>query len=157
MRKFLAVLALSAVSACSQEPSTVAAPAPSGPAENDIQEAALKTHLQVLAADEMEGRAPATPGGQKAAESIAAQLQAMGVAPGGENGTYFQQVPIVESTVSRNFTLSVPGRSYRYCEDSVAFSGSEQPRVHVQGDVVFVGHGIVAPEQKWSDYEGSNV
>ena len=29
--------------------------------------------------------------------------------------------------------------------------------MHVQGDVVFVGHGIVAPEQKWNDYEGADV
>ena len=39
----------------------------------------------------------------------------------------------------------------------MAFSGTEQPRVHVQGDVVFVGHGIVAPEQKWNDYAGVDV
>ena len=85
------------------------------------------------------------------------QLKAMGVEPGGENGTYFQQVPIVESAVNRNFMLSVPGRTYRYFDDIVAFSGTEQARVHVQGDVVFVGHGIVAPELKWNDYEGANV
>ena len=115
------------------------------------------THLQALSSDEMEGRAPSTPGGQRAADYIAAQLKAMGVEPAGENGTYFQQVPIVESVVDRNFTLSVPGRTYRYLDDVVAFSGTEQARVHVQGDVVFVGHGIVAPEQKWNDYAGANV
>jgi Zn-dependent M28 family amino/carboxypeptidase len=53
--------------------------------------------------------------------------------------------------------LSVPGRAYRYLEDVVAFSGTEQARAHVQGDVVFVGHGIVAPEQQWNDYAGANV
>ena len=105
----------------------------------------------------MEGRAPSTPGGQRAAQYIADQLKAMGAEPAGDNGSYFQEVPIVESTVNRSFTLSVPGRTYRYFEDVVAFSGVEQPRVHVQGDVVFVGHGIVAPEQKWNDYEGVNV
>jgi Zn-dependent M28 family amino/carboxypeptidase len=105
----------------------------------------------------MEGRAPSTPGGQRAAQYLANQLKAMGVAPAGDNGTYFQDVPIVESVVDRSFTLSVPGRTYRYLNDVVAFSGTEQSRVHVQGDVVFVGHGIVAPEQKWNDYEGVNV
>ena len=39
----------------------------------------------------------------------------------------------------------------------MAFSGTEQPRVQVQGDVVFVGHGIVAPELKWNDYAGVDV
>ena len=117
----------------------------------------MKAQLQAIAADDMEGRAPSTPGGQKAAEYIAAQLKTIGVEPAGENGTYFQQVPIVESVVDRSFTLSVPGKTYRYYDDVVAFSGTEQGRVHVQGEIVFVGHGIVAPELKWNDYEGANV
>ena len=157
MRIVSAAILFIALSACNQPPPSPPPAAPTGPAEQEIQEASLTKHLQALAADDMEGRAPSTPGGQKAADYIAAQLKAMGVEPGGDNGTYFQQVPIVESTVSRNFTLSVPGRTYKYHDDIVAFSGSEQARVHAQGDVVFVGHGIVAPEQKWNDYQGVNV
>jgi Zn-dependent M28 family amino/carboxypeptidase len=156
MRTTFVALALTAAVACSQPPPPPP-PAPAGPAENEIQEAALKAQLQAIAADDMEGRAPSTPGGQKAADYIAAQLKTIGVEPAGENGTYFQQVPIVESIVNRSFTLSVPGKTYRYYDDVVAFSGTEQGRVHVQGDVVFVGHGIVAPELKWNDYEGANV
>ena len=158
MRTLLAALALSSLVACNQAPVVEApAPAPAGPAEDEIQEAALVQHVQTLASDEMEGRAPSTPVGQRAADYIADQLKAMGVEPAGENGTYFQQVPIIESVVNRSFTLSVPGRSYRYLEDVVAFSGTEQARAHVQGDVVFVGHGIVAPEQQWNDYAGATV
>ena len=156
MRTPLAVFVAFAV-ACSQPPAEPAAPAPSGPAEDQIQQAALVTHVQALSADDMEGRAPSTPGGQRAAQYIADQLRAIGVEPAGDKGTYFQEVPIVESVVNRAFTLSVPGRTYRYFQDIVAFSGMEQARVHVQGDVVFVGHGIVAPEQKWNDYAGANV
>jgi Zn-dependent M28 family amino/carboxypeptidase len=156
MRIWTAVFALVCSIGCGTPP-VVEAPAPSGPAEAEITEAALKGHLQTIAADDMEGRAPSTPGGQRAADYIATQLKEMGVEPAGENGTYFQQVPIVESTVNRNFTMSVPGRTYRYFDDVVAFSGVEQARVHVQGDIVFVGHGIVAPEQKWNDYEGAAV
>jgi len=66
-------------------------------------------------------------------------------------------VPIVESTIERNFVLSVPGNTYRYYQDVVAFSGVENARVQVQGDVVFVGYGINAPELKWNDYAGVNV
>ena len=39
----------------------------------------------------------------------------------------------------------------------VAFSGVEKARVQVQGDVVFVGYGINAPELKWNDYAGVDV
>jgi Zn-dependent M28 family amino/carboxypeptidase len=157
MRTLLASFVALSVACSSQPPAEPAAVAPSGPAEDQIQEATLVKHVQALSADDMEGRAPSTPGGQRAAQYIADQLKAVGVEPGGDKGTYFQEVPIIESVVNRTFTLSVPGRTYRYLDDVVAFSGTEQSRVHVQGDVVFVGHGIVAPEQKWNDYEGANV
>jgi hypothetical protein len=158
MRTLFVVLALSSLVACNQTRVAEApVPAAAGPAESEIEEGALVKHVQALAADDMEGRAPSTPGGQRAANYIADQLKAVGVQPAGANGTYFQEVPIVESVVNRTFTLSVPGRTYRYLDDVVAFSGTEQARAHVQGDVVFVGHGIVAPEQKWNDYAGANV
>jgi Zn-dependent M28 family amino/carboxypeptidase len=157
MRTLLASFVALSVACSSQPPAEPAAVAPSRPAEDQIQEATLVKHVQALSADDMEGRAPSTPGGQRAAQYIADQLKAVGVEPGGDKGTYFQEVPIIESVVNRTFTLSVPGRTYRYLDDVVAFSGTEQSRVHVQGDVVFVGHGIVAPEQKWNDYEGANV
>ena len=132
-------------------------PPPAGPAEDHITAESLTTHLKVLASDEFEGRAPATPGGQKTVDYLAKQLSALGVEPGAPDGTYFQQVPIVESIVERNFVLSVPGNTYKYFTDVVAFSGVEKPRVQVQGDVVFVGYGINAPELKWNDYAGADV
>ena len=111
----------------------------------------------MLSSDLFEGRAPSTRGGKLAEEYLATQMAALGLQPAGDNGTFFQQVPIVESTVERNFALSVPGNTYRYFTDVVAFSGLEKPRVQVQGDVVFVGYGINAPELKWNDYAGVDV
>ena len=105
MRILLAsLIALSA--ACSQPPAEPAAPAATGPAEDQITEAALVQHVQTLSSDEMEGRAPSTPGGQRAAQYIADQMKAMGVEPAADNGSYFQEVPIVESTVNRSTTSS---------------------------------------------------
>ena len=132
-------------------------PPPPGPAEDQITAASLVDHLKVLASDEYEGRAPATPGGQKTQDYLAKQLKAIGIEPGAPDGTYFQQVPIVESAVERNFVVSVPGNTYKYMTDVVAFSGVEKARVQVQGEVVFVGYGINAPELKWNDYAGANV
>ncbi|MBM3809065.1 MAG: M20/M25/M40 family metallo-hydrolase [Acidimicrobiia bacterium] len=132
-------------------------PPPPSPAEDQITAESFTNHVKVLASDEFEGRAPATPGGQKTQEYLAKQLSDLGIAPGAPDGSYFQQVPIVESVVERNFVVSVPGNTYRYFQDVVAFSGLDRPRVQVQGDVVFVGYGINAPELKWNDYEGANV
>jgi Zn-dependent M28 family amino/carboxypeptidase len=154
MRKIACAALLSVAIACS-EPAPP--PPPAGPAEDQITTESLTNHDKVLASDEFEGRAPATPGGQKTQDYLAKQLSALGVEPGAPDGTYFQQVPIVESAVERNFVLSVPGNTYKYMTDVVAFSGVENPRVQVQGDVVFVGYGINAPELKWNDYAGANV
>jgi Zn-dependent M28 family amino/carboxypeptidase len=159
IRRPAIVAAIALLGACGtgQPGPQSAAPAPSGTAEHEIQDRSIKAHIQMLASDLFEGRAPATRGGELATTYLATELAALGVEPAGENGTFFQQVPIVESTVDRGFALSVAGRTYRYYDDVVAFSGVEDPRVPVQGEVVFVGHGIVAPEQKWDDYAGADV
>jgi Zn-dependent M28 family amino/carboxypeptidase len=154
MRKLACAVLVVVAIGCSSPPPP---PPPPTPAEDQITAASLVNHLKVLASDEFEGRAPATPGGQKTQDYLAKQLADIGVAPGAPDGTYFQQVPIVESVVERNFVLSVPGNTYRYFSDIVAFSGVERPRVQVQGDVVFVGYGISAPELNWNDYAGVNV
>jgi Zn-dependent M28 family amino/carboxypeptidase len=142
---------------CAPAPAPPAAAPPAGPAENEINAASLTAHLRMLSSDLFEGRAPATRGGKLAEEYLAAQMAALGLQPAGDDGTFFQQVPIVESTVERTFALSVPGNTYRYFQDVVAFSGLESARVQVQGDVVFVGYGVNAPELKWNDYAGVDV
>jgi Zn-dependent M28 family amino/carboxypeptidase len=155
MRTIAFALLASVAIGCSEPPPPP--PPPQGPAEDLISTESFTNHVKVLGSDEFEGRAPATPGGQKTAEYLANELKKLGVEPGAPDGTYFQQVPIVESSVDRTFVLSVPGNTYRYMTDVVAFSGTERPRVQVQGDIVFVGYGINAPELKWNDYEGANV
>ena len=74
---------------------------PAGPALDEIRGEQIAAHLQFLSDDLLEGRAPSTRGGQLAARYLAAQLALLGFEPGGENGTYFQNVAIVESVVIR--------------------------------------------------------
>ena len=129
-----------------------------GPVLDEIAGDQLAAHVKFLSSDLLEGRAPSTRGGQLAADYLAAQLALVGFAPGAENGTYFQDVSVVESVVEPSFTLAVgSGAPLRYNTDVVAFSGLQDPQVRVAGEVVFVGHGIVAPEYNWNDYEGADI
>jgi Zn-dependent M28 family amino/carboxypeptidase len=129
-----------------------------GVALDEIRGDRIAAHLTFLSHDLLEGRAPSTRGGSLAAEYLATQLALVGFAPGGDDDTYFQNVPIVESSVDPSFTLAVSGGpSFKYLTDVVAFSGVQQPNVKVDGEVVFVGHGIVAPEFKWNDYAGVDM
>jgi Zn-dependent M28 family amino/carboxypeptidase len=148
----LAVLA-SACAPASQSPAET-----SGPKLDEIDGRQLAAHLKFLAHDLLEGRAPSTRGGQLAAEYLAAQLALLGFEPGAADGTYFQPVAIVESVVNPSFTLRVgQGAPFRYLQDVVAFSGIQDTRVDTDGEVVFVGHGIVAPEYGWNDYAGVDM
>jgi Zn-dependent M28 family amino/carboxypeptidase len=139
--------------------SSAAGARPNGPALDEIRGEDIAAHLKFLSHDLLEGRAPSTRGGQLAAEYLATQLALLGFAPAGDRGTYFQNVAIVESVVDPSFSLTVSndGPAFKYLTDVVAFSGVQEPTVKVGGDVVFVGHGIVAPEFKWDDYAGMDM
>ena len=129
-----------------------------GPALDEIRGPDIAAHLRFLSHDLLEGRAPSTRGGQLAAEYLAAQLATLGYEPAGDGGTYFQNVAIVESVVDPSFTLSAgQGPPFTYIKDVVAFSGRQDPRVAIDGDLVFVGYGIVAPEYQWNDYAGVDM
>src|SRR5213080_5313103 len=56
---------------------------------------AMKAHDKFLASDLLEGRGPGTRGDDLAMQYIAAQFEAAGLEPAGDNGTYYQKVPLV--------------------------------------------------------------
>ena len=150
----LNVLGIVTILGCQGRPG----PADEGPALDEIRGEHIAAHLQFLSDDLLEGRAPSTRGGDLAARYLSAQLALLGFEPAGENGTYFQQVAIVESVVEPSFTLSAgPGAPFKYLEDVVGFSGVQSPQVRTAGEIVFVGHGIVAPEYNWNDYAGADM
>jgi Zn-dependent M28 family amino/carboxypeptidase len=118
----------------------------------------LRAHLEFLSNDLLEGRAPATRGGELAAKYIAAQFERLGLEPAGDSGSYFHRVPVISLTPSPSLSLtgSQP-RSLTYRDDFVLWSMRNEPEVRAGGDVVFVGYGIVAPEYQWDDYRGVDV
>jgi Zn-dependent M28 family amino/carboxypeptidase len=145
--------------AAAGRPGAAAVDGTGGPALDEIRGGDIAAHLKFLSHDLLEGRAPSTRGGQLAAEYLATQLALLGFAPAGDAGTYFQNVAIVESVVDPSFSLAVSngGPTFKYLSDIVAFSGVQEPAVKVGGEVVFVGHGIVAPEFAWNDYAGVDM
>ncbi len=64
-------------------------------------------HIQVLASDTFEGRAPASRGEVKTVEYLVDQFKKMGLRPGHPDGSYIQEVPLVgfrteaEGTIAR--------------------------------------------------------
>ncbi len=121
----------------------------------------LERDIETLASDEFEGRAPATPGGQKAVDYIKSRFVEIGLKPA--NGdSYLQDVPLMEVTGSDFSPLVISGNegniSLNYLDDMVIGTYRIQENVRLENsELVFAGYGIVAPEYGWNDYEGLDV
>ena len=86
------------------------APRPTVPA---ITAGDLMTRLYIVADDSMMGRQAGTIGNVKATDYIAAEVRRMGLEPAGENGTYFQTVPLVRREFDAASGLSAGGTALR--------------------------------------------
>ena len=131
------------------------------PAAQRIPVETLQQVTMQLSSDEFAGRAPATEGETRTVELLADRFRQAGLQPG-NNGSWYQDVPLVEITATNNPTLRISGRGQpmdlRYRTDMVAASYREQPRVSLDNsEIVFVGYGINAPERGWNDYQGVDV
>ncbi|MDB5667878.1 MAG: peptidase family protein [Alphaproteobacteria bacterium] len=126
-----------------------------------INLATLQRVTQQLSSDAFQGRAPATPGEDLTVAALISEFQRAGLQPG-NNGSWTQDVPLVEITATNTPRLSVTGGAqpltFNYRSDIVAASYRAQPRVSFDNsDMVFVGYGINAPERGWNDYAGVDV
>ena len=117
-------------------------------------------HVNRLASDAFEGRAPGSPGEDSTVAYLTEQFKALGLAPGNPDGTYIQPVSLVGYTGRPQATLDVRGRTMalRFPNDYVAVSRRNANDIRVDAsDMVFVGYGVVAPEYGWDDYKGQDV
>jgi hypothetical protein len=127
------------------------------PRAGEVSATRIRADVTFLASDLMEGRQAGSRGYELAALYAASQLQAAGWEPAGDNGTYLQQVPLLESTpVSASLSVrpSAGGApvALPVPDDALVAPGPE--RVELTAPIVFAGYGVVAPEQKHDDYAG---
>jgi Zn-dependent M28 family amino/carboxypeptidase len=117
-----------------------------------VDGAAIKAHIQKLASDEMEGRAPGGHGEELATAYIADFFKSIGLK------TQFQQVPMVgikSSVPVLKLTGKGAARNLKFGNEFMAWSKQEKESVSVSGDLVFCGYGVVAPEYQWNDFKDS--
>ncbi|MDQ3208522.1 MAG: M20/M25/M40 family metallo-hydrolase [Gemmatimonadota bacterium] len=135
-----------------------AAPSQATRVAGAVDSNSVRAHLEFLADDALEGRRPGTRGGEIAARYIAAEFQRMGLKPAGDSGTYYHRVPII--TLTPHPAVKVVGPTavpVTFRNDYVLWSMRNDTTVAAKGDLVFVGYGIVSPENDWNDYEGADV
>jgi Zn-dependent M28 family amino/carboxypeptidase len=165
----LAGLALNLTMAYGQQIVDSPVPAVSGlpdgarAAAQSIDPEKIRAHVRFLSLDLLEGRGPGTRGAELAAEYIATQFALAGVEPAGDNGTYFQRVPLVAvHTIEDKTKFSFAPASgaavdLAYGTEIVSKDQTGQATADFDAPIVFVGYGIHAPEYQWDDYAGVDV
>lgn len=117
----------------------------------------LRAHIRFLANDLLEGRAVGTRGGQLATQYLASAFEAAGAQAAGDDGTFFQRVPLTGVLVDPASSLSIGGKSLAWRTNFVGTTQTQEESVRFSAALVFVGHGIKAPEFGWDDYAGADV
>jgi len=105
----------------------------------------IRAHVRFLSLDLLEGRGPGARGAELAAEYIATQFALAGVEPAGDNGTYFQSVPLVAvHTIEDKTKFSLVPASGQpvdlaYGSEIVAKDQTGQTTADFDAPIVFVG------------------
>jgi hypothetical protein len=105
-----------------------------------LSEAALKELLYTVADDSMLGRTARAGGHDRAVLFLARELQRAGLEPAGENGSYFQTVPLVRRSLDTATTMAVSVTTLKLLDDFSPFlPQAGQPRSINGVQVVFGG------------------
>ena len=115
---------------------------------NPVETRQYRAHAEFLASDLLEGRESGTRGYDIAANYVANQFRAMGIAPGDLDGDYMQDIPFAAFSLNEDAEnyLLLDGVRYDHGEKVVVGRnpGGTLPAQEVE--LVFVGRGLYAPE-----------
>jgi hypothetical protein len=108
-----------------------------GPTVTAITACDLMTRLYIYSADSMRGREAGTPDAMRATVWIEREVRRLGLRPAGDNGTYFQNMPVSARTVSSASTIVSGGKTFR--TDVDFYPGGATADRKITADVVYGG------------------
>jgi Zn-dependent M28 family amino/carboxypeptidase len=121
-----------------------------------ITTAQLKDYLSFIAADELEGRDTPSRGLNTAAKFIATYLSRWGLKPAGDNGTYFQRLALLKTTVdSAQSFLEINGQRFRFGADFIVNTNAGAGTA--SGPLIYVSHGSIFPQKNIDAFQGLDV
>ncbi|WP_157215987.1 M28 family metallopeptidase [Flavisphingomonas formosensis] len=128
----------------------------------DFSADAFRAHVAFLADDLLEGRDTGSRGHRIAAAYVASEFEALGLKPGGEQGSWYQEVPFRSATLggpAPKVAISGPRgtKSWTNGTGVLVRPSVAETQQDVSAPVVFVGYGIDAPAQGMNDYAGLDV
>src|SRR6202008_579845 len=123
---------------------------------DSLSRATIKDTVNALAADDMQGRGTAQPGGDKAAAYLADRFAKLGLKPLGANNSYLQPIKFRETQFLPQTGFTIGNQSLKMGSDVFVmppYSGDE----NVNTKIYFVGYGLSVPVLKRNDLAGLDV
>ena len=121
----------------------------------------IHADVEFLASDRLEGRDTGSRGHAIAADYVASQFRAIGLEPGGEKGSWFQQVPFRRASYEQQpkLTLTIGGRpvALEPGKDAGLRPSAVTKSRKLSAGFVFVGYGLKDRRYGFDDYRGLNV
>lgn len=125
------------------------------PGANTITQDQLKSFLSFISSDSLQGRNTPSRGLDIAADYIASKLATWGVKPAGEQGTYFQNIPLYENRILRNESYcAINGQRFEF-GDFIPYQKSGDGTV--TADLIYVQHGWCIPKMGIDSYKNLDV
>jgi len=151
-RIITAVALATSLAACNADHDTP--PPAEPPAQVDTER--LSDMVRILASDEFEGRAPGSAGEDRTVAWLTGRFAELGLQPGGAEGAWTQDVPLVhtqvQSPATAVFRVGDDLLTLHEGEDMAVDTVRPAERIAIDAPVVFVGFGVHAPERDWDDF-----
>ena len=149
MKQTIVILSLMVLFSCSQKN------------KSKIEYSNIEKHIRELSDDKYAGRAPMSEAEDGVVNYIASQMEEIGLEPA-NNGSWFQEVPMMAVSSTMSQTLDVETKSgllqFQKLSDYVTFSRKVQNELKLDNsELVFAGYGITAPEYGRNDFDGMDV
>ena len=127
-----------------------------------ISKQRIREDVRVLASDEFEGRGPGQGAESKTLSYLVSQFKAAGLAPGGANGSWYQDVPLRQFDRGPDVSVSVkqgdgPAVTLKEGEDLTLSSHASGHVSLLDAPLVFVGYGIKVPALGWDSFGGIDL
>lgn len=123
----------------------------------------VRATIGFLSDDLLEGRDTGSRGHEIAARYVASRFEALGLQPGGDDGSWYQRITLQQTDRGETpGTLTVTGRggatqSWKHATDVLIGVSANEPHLDLSAPLVFVGYGIDNKRLGMNDYAGLDV
>ena len=136
-----------------------APPLPPMTSAEQVAANSVRSHVEFLADDRLEGRDTGSRGHEIAAQYVASRFREMGLEPGGPGGSWYQQVPlrraaIVQPTPTITLTINGQRQTLAWARDVALRPSLTERHRAIDARLVFVGFGLDEPLLGLADYRG---